>query len=108
MAEKDKKSDWGTPVPPSDDKAPPVAPDKTSESAEPVEEVVKPVIDTSQYPTHWVFSDACFPDGFPRVKMWRDPYGAAPYHADVHPSEVPAWSQTGWNIGDAPQKEDQR
>lgn len=104
MAEKDKKSDWGAPVPPSDSSTPAAAP----EAPAPAEAEVKPVVDTSQYPAHWVFSDVCFPDGVPRVKMWRDPYGPAPHHADVHPSEVPDWSQTGWNIGDAPQKEVQR
>ena len=116
MASNDEKAAWGDAVPPASTNAP-VAPanDETAAndqapaaSVPATPEVPKIVVDTSQYPSHWVFSDTQFEDGTPRVKMWRDPYGAAPHSADVHPNEVPDWSQMGWNIGDLPPKEAQQ
>lgn len=102
------KNNWGDAVPPvepvegaaatTDAPAPAPAPEAEVSPA-------KVEIDTSKYPSHWCFSEAVFADGIPRVKMWRDPYGDAPHSAEVHPDEVSAWSQMGWNIGELPPKE---
>jgi hypothetical protein len=72
--------------------------DSKAEDSAPAETETAPDYSEHNVPADWCISDTVFPDGHPRILMYRSEPEPLPHTAEVHHTEASYWSQLGWNV----------